>query len=294
MQNLIMMAGAALMVAFGAASASPQAQLDQCESYCDSVHPLWSTAHQSCVADCYEDYHEATGQGASVDPGWIEHNNQMAEGGVGSDGTQYGEDGSVLGSNAGQCSDQCSFAEPDGRSYRQCMMDCTETNRASIKPPTMIAQPTGNGGFLGGGGQNQASVEGETQLAHNPFDDAGCHMRCESEQIESAYKACIDDCIYNIGAVDPIIESESDVLDAFRDGSKMRTLIARTDPLTIGDNPASCGVDAYGCLLERNDTMSGADLSDAWQTAGAVCINFIFTPNYCCEIKDGVQRCWVE
>ena len=311
MRNLIMMAGAALMVAFGAASASPEGRLAKCESACESVHPSRSAEYYSCIADCQVSSHREAEQGASVDPGWIEHDTlELPDSDADTDeGTQTAfrcrngrccmhipfvgnrcfntasADDSVerqiiesiqrapitlIGDADALPADTYGEFDADALegtqvSYIKCDVGgcclytifgthyCWKHHKSSsvdTEPPTMIAQPTGNGGFLGGGGQNQAS-----------------------------------------GA---IIESESDVLDAFRDGSVMRTLIARTDPLTIGDPPASCGVDAYGCLLERNDTMSGADLSDAWQTAGAVCINFIFTPNYCCEIKDGVQRCWVE
>ena len=266
MQHLIMVAGAALMMVAGSASASPQGRLAKCESACESVHPARSAEYDSCIADCQVSSHREAEQGASFDPGRIENDTQIAEGGIGSDGTTYGEDGSVVG-NAGQCSDLCSFADDD-RTYRQCMADCNET--ASIEPPTMIA--------------------------YTPYHGVGCQMQCSGEPNYPAMKACMEDCKNNIhqGAGDPSIENDNDVLDAFRDGSRMRTLIAHTAPMSIDGAPAACGVDAYGCLLERNDTMSGADLSDAWQTAGAVCINFIFTPNYCCEIKDGVQRCWVE
>ena len=91
-----------------------------------------------------------------------------------------------------------------------------------------------------------------------------------------------------------MIASEGDVLDAFRDGSVIRTLIARTDPMSIDGAPAGCGVDAYGCFLERGDTMSGPPMDDAWRTIGAVCMNLIFTGNLCCGYQKGVYGCWTE
>ena len=79
MKRLIMMFGVVLMMVSGSASANPQADLDQCESYCDSGYPNSSDGHTQCIADCYADFHEATGQGASVDHGWIEHDTQIAD-----------------------------------------------------------------------------------------------------------------------------------------------------------------------------------------------------------------------
>ena len=154
MQHLIMMAGAALMMVAGSAVAGPQAQLDQCESYCDSAHPAYSTAHQSCIADCFEDYHEATGQGASVDPGWIEHDTQSVE-----DSTM------MATSDYHQCQIDCSSENPSEDAYNSCISGCAADNQASTEPPTMIAQPTGNGGFFGGGGQNQANAPRATMMA---------------------------------------------------------------------------------------------------------------------------------
>ena len=313
MQHLIMVAGAALMMVAGSASASPQGRLAKCESACESVHPARSAVYDSCIADCQVSSHREAEQGASVDPGRIENDTQMAEGGIGSDGTTYGEDGSVVG-YSDSCVYSCNYHTTES-GYKGCMASCraNKSDRAAAQPTTQIAtsdyhqcqincsnenpsEDAYNSCISGCAADNQASTEPPTMIAYTPYHGVGCQMQCSGEPNYPAMKACMEDCKNNIhqGAVDPSIENDNDVLDAFRDGSRMRTLIAHTAPMSIDGAPAACGVDAYGCLLERNDTMSGADLSDAWQTAGAVCINFIFTPNYCCEIKDGVQRCWVE
>ena len=259
MRNLIMMAGAALMVAFGAASASPQGRLAKCESACESVHPARSAEYDSCIADCRVSSHREAEQGASVDPGWIEHDTlELPDSDADTDeGTQtafrcrngrccmhipfvgnrcfntasaddsverqiiesiqrasitligdadalpadtYGEfdadalEGTQVSyikcdvggcclytifgthycwkhhksssvdteaptmmatSDYHQCQIDCSNENPNEDAYNACISGCAADNQASTEPPTMVAQPTGNGGFLGGGGQNQ-------------------------------------------------------------------------------------------------------------------------------------------
>ena len=211
MKRPIMMAGAALMMVAGSAVAGPQAQLDQCESYCDSAHPAYSTAHQSCIADCFEDYHEATGQGASVDPGWIEHDTQSVE-----DSTM------MATSDYHQCQIDCSSENPSEDAYNSCISGCAADNQASTEPPTMIAQPTGNGGFFGGGGQNQQAYYGT------------CTSRCNLHTTESGYKACMNGCNAQNQA-----------------SNKPLTMVA---DIRIGDPQPICGTDPWACFNGTDDS----------------------------------------